>query len=101
MVIYNVTVKVEHSIAADWRYWMLQEHLPMLLKTGCFTDAKLFRLMDQDDTEGPTFCAQYYCNSREEYELYLEKYADAARDASQKLWGKKYIAFRSLMQLQD
>lgn len=101
MIVYNVTVKVEHDIASDWRFWMLKEHIPMLLKTGCFTDAKLFRLVDQDDTDGPTFCAQYYCASRKEYDDYIDKYAAAMREESQKLWGKKFVAFRSLMQLQD
>jgi len=101
MIVYNVTINVEHSIAADWRHWMLKEHIPMLMKTGCFTGAKLFRLLDQDDTDGPTFCAQYYCVSRTEYEEYIEKHANSMREESQKLWGKKFIAFRSIMQEQE
>lgn len=101
MIVYNVTVKVEHSIAGDWRFWMLKEHIPMLMKTGCFTDAKLFRLVDQDDSEGPTFCAQYYCASRAEYDKYIEQYADNMRAESQKMWGGKFVAFRSLMQDQE
>ena len=100
MIVYNVTAKVDHSIAGDWRFWMLQEHIPMLLKTGCFTDAKLFRLIDQDDADGPTFCAQYYCRSRKEYDEYIDQYAPAMREESQKKWGDKCLAFRSLMQLQ-
>lgn len=99
-IIYNVTIKVEHNIAADWRQWMLKEHIPMLMDTGCFTDARLFRLLDQDDTDGPTFCAQYFCNTRAEYDRYIENFAEKMRAETQKNWGGKFVAFRSLMQEQ-
>lgn len=101
MIIYNVTIKVEHSIAADWRQWMLNEHIPMLMETGCFTDARLFRLLDQDDTDGPTFCAQYFCNTRAQYDSYIENFAEKMRAETQKNWGGKFVAFRSLMQMQS
>ena len=101
MIVYNVTVKLDHSIAADWRYWMLKEHMPMLMNTGLFTESKLFRLLDQDDTEGPTFCAQYYCSSRKEYDDYIDLHAPAMREESIKKWGNKFVAFRSLMELQE
>lgn len=100
-IIYNVTIKVEHSIAADWRRWMLKEHIPMLMETKCFVDAKLFRLLDQDDTDGPTFCAQYFCATREKYDNYIENFADKMRAETQKLWAGKFVAFRSLMELQS
>lgn len=100
-IIYNVTIKVEHSIAADWRQWMLREHVPMILETKCFTQAKLFRLLDQDDTDGPTFCAQYFCDSREQYDAYIDNFADKMRAETQKLWAGKFVAFRSLMELQS
>ena len=52
MFIYNVTVKVDHSIAADWLQWLLNEHIPEILATGCFKDAKVLQLLEQDDEEG-------------------------------------------------
>lgn len=100
-VLYNVTIKLDHSIAGDWRQWMLKEHIPMLMETKCFMEAKLFRLLDVDDTDGPTFCAQYFCATRENYDDYIENFADKMRAESQKMWGGKFVAFRSLMQLQS
>ncbi|MCC6186993.1 MAG: DUF4286 family protein [Chitinophagaceae bacterium] len=100
-VIYNVTIKVSLEIAADWRYWMLRTHLPMLMQTGCFEDAKLFRLLEQDDSDGPTFCAQYLAKSKADYENYLENHAADMRAETLKLWGDKVVAFRSVMQQQE
>ena len=36
MIIYNITIKVEWSIAKDWLVWMQNEHICEIIKTGCF-----------------------------------------------------------------
>lgn len=101
MIVYNVTIKVDNAIAADWRIWMLREHMPMLMDTACFTDAKMFRLLEQDDSEGPTFCAQYYCASKADYNRYIDEFAPKMRAETLRLWGDKIAAFRTVMQLQE
>ena len=52
MISYNVTVKVEKSIADSWVYWMKAEHMPDLMGTDLFLDCRLSRLLDQDETDG-------------------------------------------------
>jgi len=100
-IIYNVTIKVNHNIAADWRKWMLQEHMPKLMETGCFVDASFYRLLEQDDSDGPTFCAQYFCAHRLDYERYLNEFVGDMRAETQTLWGNNLIAFRSIMEEQS
>ncbi len=100
-IVYNVTVKVDASIAADWHFWMLKEHIPMLLQTGCFEDAKLYRLLEQDDSDGPTYCAQYFCKDKNQYQKYIDQYAASMRAETQNMWGDKVIAYRSLLSLQQ
>ena len=39
MIIYNVTIKVDHSIADEWKIWLMEEHIPGMIATGCFTHA--------------------------------------------------------------
>ena len=60
MIIYNVTIKVEHSIADQWLVWLKEEHINEVINTGCFTHATILRLIEADDTEGVTFAVQYY-----------------------------------------
>jgi len=99
MIVYNVTIKVDPSIANDWLTWLQEEHVVEVLETGCFTDAKIMKLLEVDDSEGPTFAIQYFAESRSQYELYIEKFASTMRQKSFDKWGNKFIAFRSLMQV--
>jgi hypothetical protein len=98
-IIYNVTVKVEQSIAELWLRWLLDEHIPDMLQTNCFVDYKVVRLLEVDDTEGPTYAVQYYANSKADYNRYLEMHAPKMRRLSFDKWGERFIAFRSVMEV--
>ena len=99
MFIYNVTVKLDWSIHDAWVKWMLNEHMPALLQTNCFMQYKLLRLHEQDDTEGPTYIAQYFAESKAFYNRYVELYADTFRLDGKEKWGEKFVAFRTLMEV--
>lgn len=98
MIIYNVTTKVDKLIQEEWLSWLKEEHITEILDTGCFTKANILRLLETDDTEGPTYAIQYYAESKALYNLYIEKYATLMRQKSIDKWGGQFIAFRSVMQ---
>jgi hypothetical protein len=101
MIVYNVTIQVENTIAREWLDWLRAEHIPEMISTGCFTKAQVHRLLETDETEGRTYAVQYYANSRDLYNRYIEKFSDALRKKGIEKWGNRFIAFRSVMELVD
>lgn len=99
MIIYNVTIKVHESIKAQWLQWLKEEHIPDVINTGCFTHAVVMRLMEVDDTEGPTYAVQYHAQSKGLYNNYIENHASQMRQKGFDKWGDKFIAFRTVMQV--
>lgn len=99
MLIYNVTVKVDEIIARDWLQWMQQEHIPGIMNTGCFVDFRIVRLLDMDDSEGPTYAIQYFADTMSDYQQYVEQHAPHFRKESTDKWGDRFIAFRTLMEV--
>lgn len=99
MIIYNVTVKIEHVIANQWLLWLKNVHIPELIGTGCFTHATILRLMEVDETDGPTYAIQYHAESKALYNRYIDKFSDDMRKKSIDKWGNQFIAFRSVMQV--
>lgn len=99
MIIYNVTVKVDHKIAEDWLTWLQEEHIPDVLSTGCFTKATILRLMEVDETDGPTYAIQYMAESKALYNRYISQFAEDMRMKGFRIWGDQFIAFRSVMQV--
>jgi hypothetical protein len=97
MFIYNVTIKVSHEIHDNWLNWLKAEHIPEVLATDCFYDATILRLLEVDDSEGPTYAVQYKAESKAAYNLYIDKYASLLRQKSFDKWGDQFIAFRTVM----
>jgi Domain of unknown function (DUF4286) len=101
MILYNVTIKVHSSIHNEWLQWLKEAHIKDVMQTNCFSNYKILRLLEVDDTEGPTYAVQYFAESKALYNLYIEKFAKQMRDNSFLKWGDKFIAFRSVMQIVD
>lgn len=99
MIIYNVTVKTELSIAEAWLKWMKEEHIPDILATRCFYNAAILEMLEPEEEDAMTFAVQYQANTREEYDEYIKRYADAMRQKAFDKWGNRFIAFRSLLKV--
>jgi hypothetical protein len=99
MFIYNVTVKVEQQIADSWLLWLLNEHIPSIMQTKCFVDYKVVRLLEVDDSEGPTYAIQYYAQSKADYNRYIEIHSSKMQKISFDKWSDHFIAFRSIMEV--
>ncbi len=98
-IIYNVTIKINAAIATDWLAWLKDEHIVEVRSTGCFSKATIMRLLEVDETEGPTYAIQYFAETRLLYDEYIEKHAGVMRQKSFDKWGNKFIAFRSVMEV--
>lgn len=99
MIIYNVTVKVNHSIAESWIKWLKEEHIPDIINTGCFSHATILHLIEAGNEEGITYAIQYHTASKALYTRYIENFADEMRKRSINKWGDNFIAFRTVMQV--
>jgi hypothetical protein len=99
MIIYNVTVKADHSISMDWLQWMKEEHIQDVVNTGCFTHGIIFHLFEADDSEGITYAIQYHSPDKTNYKKYIENFAEGMRKKVTDKWGTKIAAFRTVMQV--
>lgn len=99
MIIYNITTKLDWSIAHDWLAWMKNEHIPLVMATNKFEKFQFVKLLDVDDADGPTYAVQYFAASIKNYDEYIELYAPEFRTELFNKWGNNFIAFRSLMEI--
>jgi hypothetical protein len=98
-IIYNVTNKVEAVIAEEWLEWMLNEHIPDVMQTKCFYSYRVVKILEMEESEGPTYAIQYHAESKSDYNRYLELYADRMRKKTFDKWGEKFFAFRTVMEV--
>ncbi|MBC7886554.1 MAG: DUF4286 family protein [Ferruginibacter sp.] len=99
MIIYNVTIKVASPIQNEWLNWMKEVYIPDMMNTGCFTGSRILRLLETDDTEGPTYAIQYFAESKAIYNRYIENFAGTMLQKSFDKWGDQFFAFMSVLQV--
>ena len=99
MIIYNVTVNIDKSITKEWLEW-IKEHIPQVLATGKFKEAKLTKVLVEDD-ETDTYSIQYRAHSREALDSYYTKDAERLKQDGLKRFADKMLAFRTELQVID
>ena len=86
MIIYNVTVNIDESIHDEWLLW-IKEHIPQVLATGKFKEAKLTKVLVEEEMGGQTYSIQYRAHSREMLDAYYKEddpiLSDAIFDVNQ------------------
>ncbi|MCC6838565.1 MAG: DUF4286 family protein [Flavobacteriales bacterium] len=98
MIIYNVTLSVDREVHEMWLAWMRHTHLPAVMATGHFLDARICRVLSEGDS-GTTYAVQYTCPNMGEYDAYVANHADRLRAETEKYYGGKVIAFRTLLEV--
>ena len=97
MFIYNVTVNLADDIHANWLSWMKEKHIPDVMKTGCFMDNRILKVLYVED-EGHTYSVQYSFLEMADIEKYQKEFAPALQAEHKQKFGEKYTAFRTLLQ---
>ena len=94
MYIYSVTINIEESVHNEWLQWMQEKHIPEVLATGKFSEAKMCQVLVEEDS-GVTYSIQYTTDSKESLESYYKEDAAELRQEGIKLFGDKLLAFRT------
>lgn len=101
MIIYNVTVKIDHEVHDDWYQWMKEVHIPEVMATGYFVKSQMCKLLHLDESDGITYAIQYYCESMDQLQEYHRLQAPALQKKHTDKFKEKYVAFRTIMEVTE
>ncbi len=101
MIIYNVTVNIDETVHDEWLEWMKTEHIPQVLATGKFKEAKLTKVLIEEEKGGMTYSTQFRAFSRESLDSYYKQDADLLRTEGLKRFADKMLAFRTELEIID
>ena len=99
MYIYNVTTNIDKSIQTDWLKWMKEKHIPDMLATGKFSNAKMSQVLIDEEMGGTTYSVQYTTDSLETLHEYYNENAQKLRNESMMLFKDKFVAFRTELKI--
>lgn len=99
MYIYNVTTNVDQTIHDEWLNWIKSKHIPAMLATGKFTNAKMSQVLIEEEMGGITYSVQYTTDSKETLEQYYNEDATKLREEAMRLFKDKIVSFRTELKI--
>ncbi|WP_420571634.1 DUF4286 family protein [Kordia sp.] len=98
MYIYNVTINIDDSIHEEFLIW-IKKHIPDVLATGKFTEARLVQVLVEEEMGGTTYAVQYTAESKDALEAYYEEDAPRLREEGMKKFADKMLGFRTELKI--
>lgn len=96
MILYNVTVSIDPAIEHDWLSWMKTVHIPDVMATKCFNEARISRVHGEEQG-GVTYAIGYVAPSQEDYDRYQEEHSPALQSEHSKRYDGRFAAFRTML----
>lgn len=96
MILYNVTVSIDPLIEQDWLSWMKTTHIPDVMATECFLEARISRVHGEEEG-GLTYAIAYVAESQEKYDEYQSKYAPELQKDHSERYSGQFAAFRTML----
>lgn len=101
MVIYEVNLSIQRSIAQDYQLW-LKKHIAEMLKIKGFKKACVFRrnpkYENSTNDENILLTVHYRIDHRENLERYFFNEAKVMRQEARDLFGNKFSATRRVLE---
>ncbi|OQD43607.1 DUF4286 family protein [Croceivirga radicis] len=99
MIIYNVTTNIDDSVHDEWLSWMKDIHIPAMLATKKFVEAKMCKVVVKEEMGGTTYSVQYRSIDRPTLESYYTEHAENMRLQGERLFPNKFVSFRTELEV--
>ena len=99
MILYNVTISIDNTVADEWLQWMKDVHIPEVMGTGYFTANQICKVMEDEDTGGTTYAVQYTCRSVEDLQEYQRDHSPALQQKVNDRYAGQYASFRTMLEI--
>jgi hypothetical protein len=97
MIIYKVEITIEAGIELDWLDWMKRVHVPDVIRTGCFSECRIYKVVDSAGAD-PTYVMQYHCRSLEEYYRYRDSFAPSLQKEHSDRFAGRFRGARQMLE---
>ena len=98
MILYNVTININHELEKEWLHWMQTQHVPEVMATGLPVAHKTLRLLTELDNGGATYSFQYSFQNMDDYLAYQQLHSPALQEKVQVRYNGQYVSFRTLLE---
>lgn len=100
MIIYNVTIKIDHNCASNWLKWIKEAGIPQIMETGLFEGYKICKLLlEEQEPDGATYALQLNCESITHLVTYQKYHEIHFKKEIYDKFGGRYVLFATTLKV--
>ncbi len=99
MILYNLTIKIDNSIKAEWLQWMQGEFIPLIERSTQLSEPKLCKLLDLDEKDGITYALQLFCQNKKQLEDFRTEKEQSLQIKLLQQFPNKLVFFPTAMEI--
>lgn len=98
MILYSVTIIVKKDVEDEWKKWMIETHIPDVMRTKYFFENNFFKIsIPAGAAEESSYVVHYKCKSIDDYVAYSQYEAPRLREEHALKFPGKFTAARAIM----
>ncbi|MDB5226327.1 MAG: hypothetical protein JWN78_520 [Bacteroidota bacterium] len=99
MIVYTITANIEAPVAQEWKIWMQNKFLPIIMDTGLFEKYIVFKVLNDNDGETITF--QFFCKDIIVFKKFQDEHKAKVVQLLTESFPDKVVYFNTLLQQLD
>src|SRR4051812_46480699 len=99
MIVYTITANIETSVAEEWKLWMQENFLTVIMDTGLFDKYNVFKVLNDNDGETITF--QFFCKDIVVFKKFQDEHKAKVVQLLTESFPNKVVYFNTLLQQLD
>lgn len=100
MILYNITIKIDHNCSSNWLDWLKRLQLPSIMETGLFNGYKVCKLLHEvEEPDGATFAIQLQCDSFSHLVTYQKYHEEKFKKELYEKFGGRYVLFATTLRV--
>ncbi|NLR92844.1 MULTISPECIES: DUF4286 family protein [Flammeovirga] len=98
MIIYNLSFHVEDEVLPSWKQWMNSFFIPAVMKSECFTQYKLMKLLSEKaEQAGTNFALMLDVDNLVQVDKFMRQHEMELHTALKNKFGEKVSQFRTVL----
>lgn len=98
MFLYNVTIGIDKASESEWLDYMRTTYIPDVMATGMFTQARMYRVLHDNEDETTSYSIQYLATSIDKVQQFLEEHGPPIISAHRDRFRNRHVAFMTLLE---
>lgn len=98
-LLYNITTHVDLSVHEEWRQFMEEEYIPVMMGSGYFTSYKWLKILGDEQEDGISFAIQFVVEDLDTFLTYQNELMPSLSAKQKSLFEESCHSFKTLMEI--